>query len=173
MEDDYTFKGPGGNGSDSGSGGPRFKSAAETVDTLSVPGFKTSGIFQDFAKSLHAMDSQQRQAYVNSVKAIFEFDIVRSGTGASASAGKVRTWTLDLKNGTGSIFLGQGKVNKADIVFSISDDDFVDLAQGKLTGQRAFLIGKLKIKGNMMLATKLEGLFKKLQVKGTAGSSKL
>ena len=35
------------------------------------------------------------------------------------------------------------------------DDTFADLADGKLGGQKAFMTGKLKTKGNMMLATKL------------------
>jgi putative sterol carrier protein len=36
-----------------------------------------------------------------------------------------------------------------------SDDTFVELADGKLDGQKAFMTGKLKTKGNMMMATKL------------------
>lgn len=44
---------------------------------------------------------------------------------------------------------------KPDITIAVSDADFVDLGNGKTTGQKAFMQGKLKVKGNMMLATKV------------------
>ena len=39
--------------------------------------------------------------------------------------------------------------------FLSPDDTFAGLADGKLDGQKAFMAGKLKTKGNMMLPTKL------------------
>ena len=49
---------------------------------------------------------------------------------------------------------------KADCIMMIADGDLVKLFAGKLDGQSAFMQGKLKIKGNMMLATKLSTILK-------------
>ena len=49
---------------------------------------------------------------------------------------------------------------KPDVTIIVSDETFVNIADGKLTGQKAFMTGALKTKGNMMLATKLDGLLK-------------
>lgn len=95
-------------------------------------------------------------------------------------------YTIDLKNNHGSVIQGKG-LDRADTVIMIADEDFVSLAKGKLNGnilckkntkwyiynfhaigQKAFMLGKLKIKGQMILATKLDTIFKQL-----VGKSKL
>jgi len=57
------------------------------------------------------------------------------------------------------VFKGKAEP-KADITIILSDDTLVDLASGKLNGQKAFMTGKLKTRGNIMLATKLENVLK-------------
>ncbi len=39
--------------------------------------------------------------------------------------------------------------------------DYLDMASGKLHGQVAFMTGKLKIKGDMTLAVKMNTMFEK------------
>ena len=72
----------------------------------------------------------------------------------------VKSWTADLKNGDGLVAEGTG-TGKPDVILILSDDDFVNLASGKLDAQKAFFSGKLKIKGNIMLAQKLALIMKK------------
>lgn len=64
---------------------------------------------------------------------------------------------MDLKSG--KVYKGQPN-GKPNTTLTISDEDFIDLAQGKLQAQSAFMKGKLKITGNIMLAQKLAPLLK-------------
>ena len=72
--------------------------------------------------------------------------------------GKEAVWTIDLKS-TGTVYTGAPK-SKANVTIILSDETFMQLAEGKLDGQKAFMSGKLKTKGNMMFATKLDGILK-------------
>jgi len=84
---------------------------------------------------------------VTKISGIFQVDLLEK------KGGKViKSWTIDLKNGSGSCSLGGNDKNNA--CFTITDDDFFLLAQGKLNPQMAFIQGKMKIKGSMSLATK-------------------
>ena len=49
----------------------------------------------------------------------------------------------------------------ADATVSISWDDFISLSEGKLDPMMAFMQGKLKIAGDMMIAQKLAPLLKR------------
>merc|ERR1712113_78547 len=63
---------------------------------------------------------------------------------------------IDLKNGNGSTIRGEGE--KPDVTITMKDEDFAAMAAGKLDGMQAFMAGKLKIAGNMMLAQKLASI---------------
>lgn len=61
---------------------------------------------------------------------------------------------------TPAVYEGAPKDIKADTTLTVSDGDMVDLALGKLNPQVAFMKGKLKITGNIMLTQKLVPLLK-------------
>ncbi|XP_061755511.1 peroxisomal multifunctional enzyme type 2 [Nerophis ophidion] len=89
---------------------------------------------------------------VKKVNAVFGWEITKDGKTAAQ-------WVIDLKNGSGALHPGP-YVGKADVTFTVSDEDFMDVVLGKVNPQKAFFSGKLKIRGNVMLSQKLEIILK-------------
>jgi 3-hydroxyacyl-CoA dehydrogenase/3a,7a,12a-trihydroxy-5b-cholest-24-enoyl-CoA hydratase len=67
-------------------------------------------------------------------------------------------WTIDLKNGAGSI--KQGKADKADIVLTVSDDNLAALASSNGQLQSFYQHGKVRVDGDAHLASRLAFLSK-------------
>lgn len=89
---------------------------------------------------------------VKSTQGIYQFDLSGEHTGV---------WFLDLKTGSGSV--GQGEPPaRADVVMKMDSSDFSKMFSGKLKPTMAFMSGKLKIKGDMTLAIKLEKLMNRM-----------
>lgn len=84
---------------------------------------------------------------VASINNSYQFDLSGEGGGK---------WVVDLTEPGGKVFEG----DKADpgVTVSMAASDFVALVEGKLNAQMAFLQGKLKIKGDMGLALKLQSV---------------
>lgn len=91
---------------------------------------------------------------------------IRQAVGENSGLGK--TVKLDF-GGDGKIFIdGASSPNAvtnedkpADAVVQIGWDDFIALSQGQLDPMMAFMQGKMKIQGDMMLAQRLAPLLKK------------
>ena len=66
-------------------------------------------------------------------------------------------WAFKILNGQGEVI--PGGVEKPDITLTVSDKDWLAITEGKLDGMNAFMTGKLKVAGDMMLAMKLQSLF--------------
>jgi len=116
--------------------------------SVKVDGYKSSAIFEQLKVNITDNEAKKKET-IKKVNAIFEINVKNA-------EGKEQIWTLELKK-DGTIQTGKGSA-KPDIIINLSDDTFADLASGKLNGQKAFMTGKLKVKGNMMLATKLDGV---------------
>lgn len=64
---------------------------------------------------------------------------------------------MDLKN-EGTVTAGESE--KRDVQLMLTDADFQKLIEGKAQAQRLFMSGKLKVKGDVMKATKVEVVLK-------------
>ncbi|VVC97962.1 unnamed protein product [Leptidea sinapis] len=97
----------------------------------------------------------QTQSSAGTLKSDSLFAKIQDGIKANPDKAK----TLDLKSSL-SVYEGEPKNGKADTTLTVSDDDMMDIAAGTLGPQVAYLKGKLKISGNIMLAQKLGPLLK-------------
>jgi len=59
----------------------------------------------------------------------------------------------------GACTMTEGTHDSPGVILTMAAPDFLDLVNGKLNGQMAFMAGKLKISGDMGLAMKLGALF--------------
>ncbi|KAI4886032.1 hypothetical protein NFI96_024191 [Prochilodus magdalenae] len=94
----------------------------------------------------------------NVIKGILSPELVKSTQGVykfDLSGEHPGVWYIDLKNDSGSVGSGEPPA-KADVVMSLDSDDFIKMFAGKLKPTMAFMSGKLKIKGDMALAIKME-----------------
>ena len=78
-------------------------------------------------------------------------------------------WYMDLKNGAGSAGQGHPSTGDPDVTMTLSDADFTQMFAGKLDATSAFMSGKLKIKGNMGLAMKLQKFMKNMPKPAPSG----
>ncbi|KAF2718718.1 sterol-binding-like protein [Polychaeton citri CBS 116435] len=124
--------------------------------SLKDEAFPSSAAF-DLLSSALADDAERKDA-IKKGGAIFAFTL-KNG------AGDTQSWYIDLKE-TGAVGKGaspEGK--KAGVTLNLAEADFAKLIDGKANAQRLFMSGKLKVKGDVMKATKVEPILKRAQAK--------
>lgn len=112
--------------------------------------FPSSQAFDDINAALTSSDAERQDA-VKQGNAVFAFTLKNK-------AGDTESWHIDLKN-KGEV--GKGLGEKPTVTLSLSDEDFGKLASGKADAQRLFMGGKLKVKGDVMKATKMAPILNK------------
>uniref|UniRef100_A0A3Q3BKW8 Hydroxysteroid (17-beta) dehydrogenase 4 n=1 Tax=Haplochromis burtoni TaxID=8153 RepID=A0A3Q3BKW8_HAPBU len=111
-------------------------------------GLQSELVFAEIGRRIKDVGSE----LVKKVNAVFGWEITKDGK-------KAAQWTIDLKSGSGSLHKGPYS-GKVDVTMTVSDEDFMEVVQGKLNPQKAFFSGKLKVRGNIMLSQKLEVILK-------------
>ena len=94
-----------------------------------------------FAQLASRADSSKTAGMTNS----YLFDIEGAGT-----------WKVDVDNGTVTVSEGGGD---ADVTIATSQETFQKIIDGEQNPTSAYMTGKLKIKGDMGAAMKLQKLF--------------
>jgi putative sterol carrier protein len=97
---------------------------------------------QEFFESLPSRVTPERIAGVNNT---YVFEIAGAGT-----------WTVALADG--SLTVSEG-AREGDVTISASEENFQKIVAGEQNPTTAYMTGKLKIKGDMSAAMKLQKLF--------------
>ena len=100
------------------------------------------GSVQEFFDGLSARVTPDRIAGMNNT---YVFDIEGAGT-----------WTVAIADGAITVTEGAGD---ADCTFSASEESFQKIVSGEQNATTAYMTGKLKIKGDMGAAMKLQKIF--------------
>ncbi|TYJ57997.1 hypothetical protein B9479_001356 [Cryptococcus floricola] len=130
------------------------------MSDLKEPGFKTSDVLASLSEVFEKMPEAEKKSQIKKTNGVFQLNVKNT-------QGKEAIWVIDLKN-EGKVSKGSAK--KPDVTITLSDgnrfpDTFMGLADGKVNAQKAFMTGSLKVKGNVMLATKLDGVLKSAKAK--------
>uniref|UniRef100_A0A9J7ZN63 Hydroxysteroid dehydrogenase-like protein 2 n=1 Tax=Cyprinus carpio carpio TaxID=630221 RepID=A0A9J7ZN63_CYPCA len=126
-----------------------------------TPAFKSGKTSTDSASTGPVSDM------FNIIRGVLSPDIVKTTQGVyrfDLSGDHAGVWYIDLKNDAGSAGSGEPPV-KADVIMTLDSSDFIKMFEGKLKPTMAFMSGKLKIKGDMGLAIKLEKMMAMMKSK--------
>jgi putative sterol carrier protein len=100
------------------------------------------------AQVFEMMPERFNKAAAAGVNAIYQFDLTGDDGG-----------TYHVKVADGGCDVKSGPAENPNITITMAASDYLDMINGKLNPQMAFMGGKLKIKGDMSLALKMQQLF--------------
>jgi putative sterol carrier protein len=103
---------------------------------------------QTVAGVMKEMEGQFKADKAAGINATFQFDITGEGGGQ---------WNAVIEDGQATF--SEGVADSPTVTITATADDWVRIVNGQLNPQMAFMTGKIKVKGNIALATKLGSLF--------------
>lgn len=101
----------------------------------------------DLVSKLRSKMDSVDPSKIKGMNAVYQFDLSGDNGGV-----------FHVKVADGSAVLEEAAHDSPNITISMAADDFDALLDGKLNATSAFMAGKLKVKGDMSLAMKLQGL---------------
>jgi putative sterol carrier protein len=95
------------------------------------------------------------------------FDTLASNADASKTAGMTNSYQFDIEGAgqwhvdvdDGAVTVNEGAGGDADVTISASEETFQKIVAGEQNPTSAYMTGKLKVKGDMGAAMKLQKLF--------------
>ena len=94
------------------------------------------------------MAASFKPAAAKGIDAVFQFEITGEGGGS---------WNATIKNGTCQV--AEGKSGVPTVTLTMASDTWLGIVNKQVNPIQAFMGGKLKLTGNMMLAQKIQDLF--------------
>jgi NAD(P)-dependent dehydrogenase (short-subunit alcohol dehydrogenase family)/putative sterol carrier protein len=137
----------------SGNAGGAPSPPPSSAASSSAPASESSGGGSGILEIMQKIEGLLTPELVKSTNAVFQFDVKGADEGQ---------YFLDMKSGKGTVGKGAPPV-KTDVTISVSGDDFIKLFNGKLSPTSAYMMGKMKIKGDMSKAMALDKLLAKLK----------
>ncbi len=116
---------------------------AEEVQTK-TPRPRVSSV-ADFFEAIPATFNKEA---TKGLEAVYQYEITGDGGG---------NWWVEIRDG--EVVVSQGEHDAPGITITIDAKDYIDIIEGKLNEQMAFMSGKMKIKGDMNLAMKMKSIF--------------
>jgi putative sterol carrier protein len=107
-------------------------------------------VADDVKAIFSAMPQQFNADAAKGMNSVIQFNLTGDGGGQ---------YHVAIKDGGCAV--NEGAHASPNMTMTMAASDYVDMISGKLNGQMAFMIGKLKIAGDMSLAMKMQTLFKR------------
>ncbi|XP_038211694.1 hydroxysteroid dehydrogenase-like protein 2 isoform X1 [Zerene cesonia] len=125
-----------------------YHTSATNYKQAEQGGGQIPALFEAISKTISA-------DLVKKTQAVYQFNVKGKEEGV---------WHLDLKNGAGACGAGEPPA-APDATLTMDANHFADMFAGKLKPTTAFMMGKLKISGDLQKAMKLEKMMKSLKNK--------
>jgi putative sterol carrier protein len=104
--------------------------------------------FTSVKEIFSGMQASFKPAAAKGMTAVFQFEITGEGGGS---------WNAIIKDGTCQV--AEGKNPSPTVTLTMASDTWLGIVNKQVNPIQAFMGGKLKLTGNMMLAQKMQDLF--------------